>query len=262
MELIDTHTHLFLPEFEGDIAEVMTRAQLAGVTRFLFPNIDRLSIDPMLKLTDRYPGQCFPMIGLHPTSVLDNYRQELSHIHGWIGKRKFYGIGETGIDLYWDTTYKTQQIDAFEEQIGWAVKYNLPLVIHSRNSMDLILDLLKPYAGSGLKGVFHCFTGTYEQACRIFDLGFMLGIGGVATYKNGGVNQVLPRIGVDRIMLETDSPYLPPVPYRGKRNESAFLIHTLEFVSSLLGIPSVELARITTQNAVRMFALKTENYES
>ena len=223
MKLIDTHTHLYAKQFNSDRDAMIQRAVEQGVEQFFLPNIDRESIEGMLALEAAYPERCFAMMGLHPCSVKDNYEEELAIVRHWLDRRKFCAVGEIGIDLYWDKTFFEQQKQAFLTQIEWAMEFDIPIVIHSRESTDIIIDILTEVKEDRLRGIFHCFGGTEEQARRIIKLGFFLGIGGVLTYKNSGLGDALKDISLEHIVLETDSPYLAPVPYRGKRNESAYV---------------------------------------
>jgi TatD DNase family protein len=207
----------------------------------------------MLALEASYPGVCKAMMGLHPCYVKENYLQELNMVQYWLEQRDFPAIGEIGLDYYWDTSFKTQQQEAFETQMGWAHERGLPIVIHTRNAMQETIEMVKPFAAKGLKGIFHCFSGSYESAKQIVDMGFLLGIGGVITYKNAGLPKALENIGVEHLVLETDAPYLSPVPYRGKRNESAYLLHIAEVLAGAKGITVAELASITTANAIALF---------
>jgi len=253
MKLIDTHCHLYVEEFKNDIDAVIARAQAQGVEQFYLPGIDSESIPAMLALEANYSGVCKAMMGLHPCYVKENYLQELNIVQHWLEQRDFPAIGEIGLDYYWDTSFKAQQQEAFETQMGWALERSLPIVIHTRNAMQETIEMVKPFAAKGLKGIFHCFSGSYESAKQIVDMGFLLGIGGVITYKNAGLPKALENIGVKHLVLETDAPYLSPVPYRGKRNESAYLIHIAEALAGAKGITVAELASITTANAVALF---------
>jgi len=256
MTLTDTHAHIYLDEFSADRDDMLVRAKEVGVARIYMPNIDDTSIDEMMALEQRHPDWCFAMMGLHPCSVKSDFEKQLYVMEDWLGKRKFAAIGEMGTDLYWDKTFWEQQKEAFIIQARWARQYDLPMVIHCRQSIDETIELLTMLAGEKLRGIFHCFTGNEQQAARIVELGFYLGIGGVATFKNGGLDKVLPKIPVDRLVLETDSPYLAPVPYRGKRNEPSYLSLTAEKVAALLGLSMEELTRITNQNAAVVFGDK------
>jgi TatD DNase family protein len=253
MLLTDTHTHLYSKSFDADRDEMVQRAIAAGVQWLLLPNIDKDSIVPMLELADRYPQHCLPMMGLHPGSVEDDYLEQLDLHRAWLNKRPFIAVGEIGIDLYWRQDNLKAQEEAFLTQVHWAIELDLPVVIHSRESCSLILDLLE---GINVPGVFHCFTGTAEEAERITKKGMYLGIGGVITYKaNDTLREVVKQVPLERILLETDSPYLPPVPYRGKRNESSYLPLVAEQLCSLYSKGMPELAEITTNNAKTLFRL-------
>ena len=251
---IDTHTHLYAEEFDGDRDLAVLRAKEAGVTRMFMPNIDDTTVDDMLSLCASHEG-CYPIIGFHPTSVDTNWKQRLSTVKSRLDSpQKFYGIGETGLDLYWDKTYQNEQMEAFDEQIHWALEKDLPLIVHCREAYPELFEVLAPYRETNLRGIFHSFTGTKDEAERLLEYsGFMLGINGVATFKKSTLPDVLPDVPVDRIVLETDSPYLAPVPFRGKRNESAYLLKTAEKLSNIYGIPLETIARTTTENALRVF---------
>lgn len=253
--LIDTHTHLYLEQFDEDRAAMMERAISLGVGHFYLPNIDKRSVEGMLQLETDYPGKCHPMMGLHPCSVGADYEEELAHVRDWLDKRPFCAIGEIGLDLYWDKTFYEQQQDAFRRQIRWAKALNIPIVIHSRESTDECLAIVASEKDDTLRGVFHCFSGTLEQAKQVIDLGFYIGIGGVATFKNGGMDKVLPFIDLQHVVLETDAPYLAPVPHRGKRNESAYIQIIAERVAVLTEKPYLEVADITSRNAMALFSL-------
>lgn len=253
MKLIDTHCHLYVEEFKNDVDAAIARAQAQGVEQFYLPGIDSESIPAMLALEASYPGVCKAMMGLHPCYVKENYLQELNIVQHWLEQRDFPAIGEIGLDYYWDTSFKTQQQEAFATQMEWALEKGLPIVIHTRNAMQETIEMVKPFAAKGLKGIFHCFSGSYESARQIVDMGFLLGIGGVITYKNAGLPKALENIGVQHLVLETDAPYLSPVPYRGKRNESAYLLHIAEVLAGAKGITVAELASITTANAIALF---------
>ena len=253
IQLIDTHCHLYLEELRPDLPGIMQRAENEGITRFYLPGIDSSEISNMLRLEQDYPGKCFAMMGLHPCSVKDNYEQELTIVADWLAKRSFKGVGEIGLDYYWDKTFVTQQADAFHRQIEWALQYKLPIVIHSRESMDDSIRIVKEHQKGSLRGIFHCFTGSYEQAKEIVDTGFYLGIGGVLTYKNSGLAEALKNIPLENLVLETDAPYLSPVPFRGKRNESSYLKYVVEKLADVKGVTKEEVAKITTQNAQKIF---------
>jgi len=255
MIITDTHTHLYSEAFDEDRDAMMQRALNAGVKRFFIPAIDSTYTQVMLDLESDYPENVFLMMGLHPTHVKENYKEELSLVEEWLAKRKFYAVGEIGIDLYWDKTFLKQQQEAFVYQIRLAKKHQLPIVIHCRESFDEIFEILEQEKGDDLFGIFHCFTGTLEQAHQALSYNMKLGIGGVATFKNGKIDQFLDQVDLKHIVLETDSPYLAPVPYRGKRNESAYVIQVLEKLSYIYGKPVEEIAEITTQNSVEVFVV-------
>lgn len=252
--LIDTHAHLYSSKFDHDRTEMVRRAIAAGVTRMYLPNVDSESIDGMLALEAEFPEHCFAMMGLHPSHVKpDTYEQELALVEDWLGRRQWAGVGETGIDLYWDkTTLPIQQI-AFARQVEWAKDLGRPIIIHSRESNEECLALVKAGQDGRLRGIFHCFSGTVGQAKRMIDLGFMLGIGGTLTYAKSEMPAVLREIPLEHVVLETDAPYLPPVPHRGKRNESAYVRLVAEMLSEVKVLPVAEIARVTTGNALKMF---------
>ena len=255
--LIDTHSHLFLEEFSDDLPQVMERARQAGVSRIFMPNIDSTTIEPMLSVCADYPEYCYPMIGLHPTSVNESYKQEMAIVRERLeAPHHFVAIGEIGLDLYWDKTFLKEQQIVFEQQIQWALEYKLPIVIHCREAFDYIYNVLKPYKASPLAGVFHSFTGTLEEALRILEFSnFFIGINGVVTFKKSGLPEVLRNIPLERIVLETDSPYLTPVPNRGKRNESANVKDTLLKVAEIYGKSPEEVGCITSENALKVFGI-------
>lgn len=253
MIIIDTHCHLYLEEFKADIQAVIRRAQDFGVTRFYLPAIDSKVIADMLALEQQYPGICITMMGLHPCSVKENYREELTIVEEWLEKRSFVAVGEIGLDFYWDKTYIKEQYEAFTIQMQWALDKSMPIVIHTRNAMQETIDTVKPYADKGLKGIFHCFSGERGSAEQIINMGFYLGIGGVITYKNAGLAEALENIGLEHMVLETDSPYLTPVPYRGKRNESSYLQHIISRLAEVKKLTIEEVAAITTTNAQKIF---------
>jgi TatD DNase family protein len=255
MNWIDSHTHIYLPEFEEDIDTVIRQAKETGVEVMLLPNIDSTSAGPMLQLCSRYPAECRPMMALHPGSVNGDFRNELDIIAEHLKTGTFCAIGETGIDLYWDTSFRNQQVLSFEQHIQWAVDYDLPLVIHSRNSFELVMEILQAWKGKLPSGVFHCFTGNKEQAAKVMDLGFYLGIGGILTYKNSGLDQVVKYTGLKPLLLETDAPYLPPVPHRGKRNEPSYLVLTAQKLADLLLLAPGKVAEETRNNTNKLFAL-------
>ena len=255
--MIDTHAHIYLEQFKEDLPEAMDRLRTSGVKQVLMPNIDHTSIDDMLEVEQQYPDTCISMMGLHPCSVNAGFEKELYLVEEWLGKREFLAVGEIGTDLYWDKTFYSQQVEAFNIQCELALKYDLPIVIHCRESIDETIALTRPFSEKGLKGVFHCFTGDLEQANQITDLGFKLGIGGVATFKNGGMDKVLPHVDIKHLVLETDSPYLAPVPHRGKRNEPAYVRLVAERLVTLKGMAFQEVVQQTTANARELFKLPT-----
>ena len=255
MKIIDTHTHLYLNQFKDDIDKVIQRSIDKGINKFIFPAIDSTHFDDMHDLKNKYPGSIYLMSGLHPTNVKENYKEELEFVVNSLKSHSYVAIGEIGIDLYWDKTYLKQQQDAFEFQIRLAIKNDLPIVIHCREAFDEIFEILDKENCSKLRGVFHCFTGTLEQANRAIELGFKLGIGGVVTFKNGGIDKFLSQIDLKHIVLETDSPYLAPVPFRGKRNESSYITYVIDKLSEIYGLPIKEIASVTTKNAEKVFAL-------
>ena len=255
MNIVDTHTHLYLKQFNEDIDSVINRSKDIGVKKFIFPAIDSSHFDSMHSLKNKYPDNIYLMSGLHPTNVKENYKNELDFVVDSLKTRDYVAIGEIGIDLYWDKSFLNEQQDAFTFQIRLAIKHDLPIVIHCREAFDEIFEILDKENCNKLRGVFHCFTGTIEQAKRAIDLGFVLGIGGVVTFKNGGIDKFLNQIDLKHIVLETDAPYLAPVPYRGKRNESSYIIHVIEKLSEIYGLSKEEIADITTKNAEKVFAL-------
>ncbi len=255
MILTDTHTHLYSEAFDKDRDEVIKNAIDLGVERFFVPAIDSTYTKAMLELEKAYPENIFLMIGLHPTHVKQSYKEELQHVEKLLNERNFYAVGEIGIDLYWDRSFFKEQREAFRLQIRLAKKHNLPIVIHSRESFDEIFEILEIEKGEDLFGIFHCFTGTLEQARKAISYNMKLGIGGVATFKNGKIDTFLNKIDLEHIVLETDSPYLAPVPYRGKRNESAYLVKVLEKLSDIYGIDEKEIAYITTKNSKDLFGI-------
>lgn len=250
---VDTHSHIYSEEFSSDRDEVIARGLMSGVDKVILPNIDSSTIKPMLDLAGSNPDLFIPLLGLHPTSVKDDFRKELEIMEYWMNKRKFAGIGEIGIDLYWDKTYINEQLEAFRIQIGWAKKARIPIVIHLRDSFQEVIEIIEQEKDESLRGVFHSFGGTTEQAAQIVDLGFMIGIGGVVTFKNSGLDSVVQQIKIQHILLETDCPWLAPVPHRGKRNESAYLAIVAAKVASLHQISVEEVGRVTSQNAKQLF---------
>ncbi|WP_251621006.1 TatD family hydrolase [Odoribacter lunatus] len=250
---IDTHSHIYGEEFKDERKEVVERAKAAGVERIILPDIDETTRSAMLELSEEYPGMMFPTIGLHPTSVNEDYKTELKKVEKALGEHRFYGIGECGIDLYWDKTYYKEQFHAFSYQLGLAKETNLPVIIHSRDSLNEIFKALKPYPY--IKGVFHCFPGNAEEARRVIGDGFMLGIGGVVTFKNSPMAQVVQEVGIGSLLLETDSPYLTPVPHRGKRNESAYIPIIAQKIAELTQTDLKKVQEVTSQNAMNLFTL-------
>ena len=255
MVITDTHCHLYLEAFGEDMEAVMARAKAQGVSRFFIPAIDSGYTQSMLKLKRAYPDQVFLMAGLHPTHVKENYKEELEHVKTLLSKGGYCAVGEIGIDLYWDNSFFAQQQEAFRIQIRWAKEYGLPIVIHCRESFDEIFEILEEEKGDELRGIFHCFTGTLEQAHKAIGYNMKLGIGGVVTFKNGKIDQFIDQIGLEHIVLETDSPYLAPVPYRGKRNESSYLKEIIEKLAGIYNVPKEEIARITTENSKAVFGI-------
>lgn len=255
MQLIDTHTHIYLPEFDADRDEVIKRAVQNGVMKLLMPNIDVGSAPLMISTEERYPGICNPMIGLHPTSVKEDFESQLETLEKLAENHAFCAIGEIGIDLYWDKTHLDEQIIAFKRQVGFALAKKLPVVIHSRDSFTEVFRALEEFEGSGLKGVFHAFTGSLTDASMAVEMGFMLGIGGIVTFRNSGLDRIVKHAGIENIILETDSPYLAPAPYRGKRNESSYLGLINDKIAEICGLTSEKTALVTWSNSVQLFSL-------
>lgn len=253
MHLTDTHCHLYLEDFNPDINLVMERAATEAVDKFFLPAIDSTTLAAMLSLEDRFPLQCKAMIGLHPCSVKENYRKELQLVADSLASRRFIGVGEIGMDLYWDTSFRKEQEEAFRTQIQWSLQYGLPISIHTRNAIDEAIAIVREYVPQGVRGVFHCFGGSYEQATQVIDAGFCLGIGGVITYKNSGLAAVMEKIGLEHLVLETDAPYLTPVPFRGKRNESSYLKYIAARLAAVKNCSIDEVAEVTTANAEKIF---------
>lgn len=250
---IDTHAHIYSKEFDTDVAEVIQRAKEANIEKIVLPDIDSLVRADMLKLADSYPDFLYPCIGLHPTSVNENFRQELVLLDEALSSRKFWAIGETGIDLYWDKSYKEQQIEALRYQLDLSLKYNLPIILHARDSIKEIFDVLEEYKTKDIKGVLHCFPGDLAEAKKAIDYGLFLGIGGVSTFKNTHLREVIKEIDLKNIVLETDSPYLAPVPFRGKRNESAYVVQIADMLSGIYCMDIEKIGEITSNNARRLF---------
>ncbi|MDP2336858.1 MAG: TatD family hydrolase [Bacteroidota bacterium] len=251
----DTHTHLYYETDPEKLSGLMQRSLDNQVSRLFLPNVDSKSIPLVFGLAEQYPEHCFPMLGLHPCDVRENFREELALIYKEIPGRKIYAIGEIGIDLYWDKTTLAIQQEAFRTQINWAKQMNLPIIIHCREAFDEIFEILEELKDDKLRGIFHCFTGSTEQAKKVIGLRFYLGIGGVLTYKNSGLDKVVQDISPEHLVLETDSPYLTPVPFRGKPNESSYLVYVAQKLADLKQVPLEELARITTKNSERVFGI-------
>ena len=251
--LIDTHCHVYLEEFDNDRNEVIRRAQEVGVERIFMPALDKNHFLRLLDVETTYPGVCRPMAGIHPCYVKADYREELDFLQAELAKRRFAAIGEIGLDYYWDRTFDHNQMICFREQISMALSASLPIVIHSRSSMDAVIGVLKEYKGQGLTGIFHCFSGSYENARDVIDCGLLLGIGGVVTYKNAGLAEVVAQIDLQHIVVETDAPYLTPVPFRGKRNESSYLKYVVQKIAEVKQADVAEIAAVTTANALKVF---------
>ncbi len=252
---IDTHAHIYLKNFKEDIAEVLQKSHDAGVHKILMPNIDHTSIDDMLGLEAKHPEQCTAMMGLHPCSVTKDFEKELYIVEEWLNKREFVAVGEIGTDLYWDKTLLEEQKEAFKIQVGFAKQYKIPIAIHCRDSFDETIEMVEALKDENLTGVFHCFTGSVEEAKRVADVGFYLGIGGVATFKNGGMDKVLPEIDLAHMILETDAPYLTPTPHRGKRNEPNYIPIIANKIAEYQGIDISKVAATTTRNAKALFKI-------
>lgn len=255
MILTDTHTHQYYEQDDTLLKEKMQRCFENNITRLFLPNVDADSIKLIDNLVEKYPDNCFAMIGLHPCDVGKDYQQQLDEMKNSFAHRKIYAIGEIGIDLYWDKTTLGIQQDAFEKQILWAKELNMPIVIHCREAFDEVFEMLYKHADESLYGIFHCFTGSYEQAQKAIELGFYLGIGGVVTYKNSGLGEVISMLDIKNLVLETDSPYLTPVPFRGKPNESSYLIYVAQKIADLKQMSIEEVAEITTQNSKKVFGV-------
>jgi TatD DNase family protein len=251
--LIDTHCHLYLEEFKKDIDEVILNAQKNEVQQFFLPAINSETTEALLKLEEKFHNHCFAMMGLHPCYVKENFQDELDFVASWLKKRKFAAIGECGLDFYWDKTFIKEQYIVLEKQIEWALEYNVPLILHTRSATQETIDVIKKYKTENLKGIFHCFGGSMEEANQIIELGFYLGIGGVITYKNAGLDIVMKELDLKHIVLETDAPYLSPVPFRGKRNESKYLLTIAEKIAIIKNCSLEEIKSITTNNANKLF---------
>lgn len=255
MFLIDSHAHIYLSQFKKDVDSIIDNALRAGVKKILLPNIDSTTIDDMLDLCQKYPDICYPMMGLHPGSVKDDYEKELAIVEDWLGKGSFVAVGEIGTDLYWDQAYMEQQQEAMRVQMQWAKKYQLPIVIHNRSSFDLTYQLVSEANEPDFNGVFHCFTGSLSDADKINSLGFYLGLGGVLTFKNSGLDKTVSKINLSNIILETDSPYLTPAPHRGKRNEPAYTAIIAEKLATTQNINLETVKEITSNNTQKLFNL-------
>ncbi len=253
--LIDTHSHVYVSDFAADLTLMLERARKEGITKILLPAIDSLTHEAMLNLEEANPSFCLSMMGLHPCSVKENYKEELKIARNYLEKRAFKAVGEIGLDFYWDKTFSVQQYAAFHEQIEWALHFDIPIVIHSRNSTDECIKVVSEHQHGKLRGVFHCFSGNADQAKQIIGLGFYLGIGGVITFKNSGLDNAIKDISLNHIVLETDAPYLAPVPFRGKRNEPSYLKYVVEKIAAIKNVSVDEVAEIATANAEKLFRL-------
>jgi TatD DNase family protein len=255
MHFVDTHAHIYSEELTSDLNLIMKNAVAVGINKIIMPAIDSSTLEAMLKVEQQFPEQCIAMMGLHPCYVKENHKEELKLVEEWIGKRKFIAIGEIGLDFYWDKTFAKEQHIVFETQMQWALDLQLPIAIHTRNAMGESIEAVKPFAKKGLRGVFHCFSGSKESAEQIIGMGFHLGLGGVLTYKNAGVAEAVKDIPMEYIVLETDAPYLAPVPYRGKTNEPAYMIEVAKKLAEIKSLPLNEIAAITNSNAEKLFGL-------
>ena len=255
MHFIDTHAHVYAEELTSSIDIVIENSIKAGISKIIMPAIDSTTLDAMLKVEAQFPAHCIAMMGLHPCSVKENVKEELAIIETQLQKRKFIAIGEIGLDYYWDKTFLTQQMEAFQIQMQWALDYKLPIAIHTRNAMGETIEAVKPFAKKGLRGIFHCFSGSKESAEQIISMGFHLGLGGVLTYKNAGVAEAIKDIPMEWLVLETDTPYLSPVPYRGKTNEPSYMIQVAMKLAEIKNLPLHEIGAITTSNAEKLFGL-------
>ncbi len=252
--IIDTHCHLYAKEFDNNRNEILQRAEQESIHKFYLPAIDSTTHAAMLDLENKN-SKCIAMMGLHPCSVNVNYKDELQQVEEWFAKRNFVAVGEIGLDFYWDKTFVKEQTESFKMQIELAIKKNIPIVIHTRNAMQETINVVKEYSKQNVRGIFHCFSGSYESAKEIIKAGFYLGIGGVVTYKNAGLAEVLQKIDLKHVVLETDSPYLTPVPFRGKQNEPSYLKYIIEKVAEIKNISVKEVAEVTTKNAVQIFGI-------
>jgi len=252
---IDTHAHLYSEQFNDDQNDMVQRAIDANVQKMFLPNIDSTTIPAMHQLCEKFPNHCYPMMGLHPCSVKGDYKKELEIVKKQIDEQKYFGVGETGIDLYWDTTFKVEQIEAFKFQINLAKENNLPIIIHSRESLDMTIQIIEESQDGNLRGVFHCFNGSIAQSKKIVDLNFMMGLGGVITFKNANLDEMIKELPCEKIILETDAPYLSPVPYRGKRNESAYIPLVAQKLSEIRNEVIGSIMSYTTENASKLFGI-------
>ena len=255
MQLIDTHTHLYLPEFDSDRDEMVNRAVSSGVVKLLLPNIDLKSVGAMLSAADRYKNICYPMTGLHPTSVTSDFKSQINELERISSDHKFIAIGEIGIDLYWDKTFLSEQMDAFRQQVEFAIESELPVVVHSRDAFPEVFSVLDEFSGEKLTGVFHAFSGSMKDAEKAVGMGFTLGIGGPVTFKSSKLGKIVEEAGINNIILETDSPYLAPVPYRGNRNESSYICIINRKIAEIFQINEDESARVTFENSCRLFKI-------
>ena len=255
MKLIDTHCHLYSEEFKEDIDNIIIRAEIEGITKMYLPAIDSESHTAIINLTERYPSKCIAMMGLHPCYVKENFENELLMVKHWLTTKSCVAIGEIGLDFYHDSSFAEQQYKAFRTQMEWAILYDKPIVIHTRNAMQETINMVKEFVPQGIRGIFHCFSGSYESAQEIIKAGFYLGIGGVLTYKNSGLAEVLKKIDLKHLVLETDAPYLSPVPFRGKRNESSYLKYIAAKLAEVKAVTIEEVAAATTANAEKIFGL-------
>lgn len=251
--MMDTHSHIYLQEFAGDRADMLERADKQGVNRILLPAIDSSTHSQMLDLEEKVKNRCVAMMGVHPCSIKENFKDELAIAKKYLESRSFIAVGEIGLDFYWDKTFSQQQYEAFNEQIEWALHYDIPIVIHSRESIDECIEVVKSHQKGKLNGVFHCFSGNELQANKIIELGFYMGIGGVVTFKNSGLDKVMEQISLEHVVLETDAPYLAPVPFRGKRNEPSYLKYVVEKLAEIKNIATDKVIEITTANAQKLF---------
>jgi TatD DNase family protein len=256
MDWVDSHAHIYLSEFDKDREEVIARSKEVGVNRVLMPAVDSSTHEGMIKLEEEHPDICISMMGLHPVSVKGNYEEELRLVKKYLSQRKFVAIGEIGLDFYWDISFKDQQYVAFQRQVEWALQYDIPISIHSRNATDECIEVVQKHQNGSLKGVFHCFSGTIGQAQKVINAGFYLGIGGVLTFKNAGLDKVIKEVNLAHVILETDAPYLAPVPYRGKRNECSYIPLIAQKLADIKETSIEKIAAITTANTEKLFALK------